>query len=353
MVQSKSVEQPSGLKQIFSDLSFPQVTAGALAAVTSMLLASNVGIAGTVIGVAVSSVVSAVASQVYKQFILASAEKVKDLAPASLIPSGSSSRRGSERDSIVPEEITASVERIPERRTRVFNPQETRRTAVPSAYAVTAARPSVVVRHRPASVTMGDEYARSAILQARAARERKAKIQRNTIIVAVISAIVAVAVCALMINVATQGKGLGPQMPTATYMQKWSNPSVQQESDVSESDEEASSENEEKAEAKGDSSQANKTNKTGKTNGATGSNSKVESSAGSSVGSTHGSSNNSSSTNTSQTPESGNAAEGDSEELESSSQGGQEGAEDSATDSSSGAEAAGATESTSSKANTR
>ena len=43
---------------LLEGLSVPQVAAGALAAVTSMLLSSKIGIAGSVIGVAVGSVVS-------------------------------------------------------------------------------------------------------------------------------------------------------------------------------------------------------------------------------------------------------------------------------------------------------
>ncbi len=65
------------VKLLFEDLSFAQVAAGALAAVTSMLFASQIGIAGSVIGAAVGSVVSAVSSQVYKKFISASAEKIR------------------------------------------------------------------------------------------------------------------------------------------------------------------------------------------------------------------------------------------------------------------------------------
>lgn len=67
------------LRDLFDDLSFAQVGAGALAAVTSMLLSSQIGIAGSVIGVAAGSVVSAVSSQVYKKFLAASAEKIKEI----------------------------------------------------------------------------------------------------------------------------------------------------------------------------------------------------------------------------------------------------------------------------------
>lgn len=58
---------PTGIKGLFEGLSVSQVTAGALAAVTSMLLSAQIGIAGSVIGVAVGSVVSTVSSQLYKK----------------------------------------------------------------------------------------------------------------------------------------------------------------------------------------------------------------------------------------------------------------------------------------------
>ena len=66
---------------MLDELSMSQVMAGALAAVTSTFLASKIGIAGSLIGVAVASVVSTVASQVYKYFLKRSAEKLKDVTP--------------------------------------------------------------------------------------------------------------------------------------------------------------------------------------------------------------------------------------------------------------------------------
>ena len=72
--------QPTGIKGLFDGLSVSQVTAGALAAVTSMLLSAQIGIAGSVIGVAVGSVVSTVSSQLYKKFLAGSAKKIRGLA---------------------------------------------------------------------------------------------------------------------------------------------------------------------------------------------------------------------------------------------------------------------------------
>ena len=78
---ARSTDGKGKLGGLFDDLSMAQVVAGALAAVTSMLLASRIGIAGSVIGVAVGSVVSAVVSQLYKKFLTASAEKLRELKP--------------------------------------------------------------------------------------------------------------------------------------------------------------------------------------------------------------------------------------------------------------------------------
>ncbi len=55
--------------------------AGSLAAVTSFLLASKIGIAGSVIGVAIGSIVSAVASQLYQNVIHASSKKLSEVKP--------------------------------------------------------------------------------------------------------------------------------------------------------------------------------------------------------------------------------------------------------------------------------
>lgn len=56
-------------KGLFDDISIPQIIAGAAAAATSVALASKIGIAGSVIGAAVSSVITVVSSQVYRHFI--------------------------------------------------------------------------------------------------------------------------------------------------------------------------------------------------------------------------------------------------------------------------------------------
>lgn len=52
-----------------------------MAAVTSFLLSAKIGIAGSVIGVAAGSIVSAVATQVYKNVLKASGEKLQNAVP--------------------------------------------------------------------------------------------------------------------------------------------------------------------------------------------------------------------------------------------------------------------------------
>ena len=64
-------------KGVLDGVSISQVIAGAAAAATSMLLASKIGITGSVIGAAVSSAVTIVCSQLYRRALETSAEKLK------------------------------------------------------------------------------------------------------------------------------------------------------------------------------------------------------------------------------------------------------------------------------------
>ncbi|WEV76214.1 hypothetical protein [Bifidobacterium sp. ESL0800] len=69
------------MKNFFKGISVSQIIAGALAAVTSFLLSAKIGIAGSVIGVAVGSIVSAVASQIYQNVLKESSRKLQENAP--------------------------------------------------------------------------------------------------------------------------------------------------------------------------------------------------------------------------------------------------------------------------------
>lgn len=80
--QGTGERRASVLRGVLSDLSLPQVAGTALAAVTSMLLSSYIGIAGSIIGVAVASVVSTVCASLYKNFLAASAERIREIPQA-------------------------------------------------------------------------------------------------------------------------------------------------------------------------------------------------------------------------------------------------------------------------------
>ncbi len=83
------------MKNFFKGISFSQLLAGALAAVTSFLLSSKIGIAGSVIGVAVASIVSTAASQLYQNVIDASSKKLQDAAQqAGVAPSHANAHTG-------------------------------------------------------------------------------------------------------------------------------------------------------------------------------------------------------------------------------------------------------------------
>src|SRR5689334_18319190 len=66
------------------DVSWPQVVASALAAVSSAVLLSTVGVAGTLIGAAVGSVVATVGTAVYRYSLEASRERVAAAQNAAL-----------------------------------------------------------------------------------------------------------------------------------------------------------------------------------------------------------------------------------------------------------------------------
>lgn len=158
-------------KGLFDDISIPQIIAGAAAAATSVALASKIGIAGSVIGAAVSSVITVVSSQVYRHFISASAEALKGTHATVDYPAGA----------YEPVELNAE-----EHLGGAATTQEMRQIA---GRATTA-------RVAPDS------------LRAKAAAERS-QTQKKVIIFSIAIAIVAVIACAGAILITTVGEGLG------------------------------------------------------------------------------------------------------------------------------------------------
>lgn len=158
-------------KGLFDDISIPQTIAGAAAAATSVALASKIGIAGSVIGAAVSSVITVVSSQVYRHFISASAEAIKGTHAAVDYPAGAY------------EPVEPDVE---EHLGGAATTQEMRQVA---GRATTA-------RVAPNS------------LRAKAAAERS-QTQKKVIVFSIAIAIVAVIACTGAILITTAGEGLG------------------------------------------------------------------------------------------------------------------------------------------------
>ncbi len=99
-------------KGALGDFSLSTVVASSLAAVTSFLLSSKIGLAGSLIGVAVAAAASAVASQLYKALIKASAQKIKD----ELGEGGPSPAPLGEGARVAPAELRAAAARRSERR---------------------------------------------------------------------------------------------------------------------------------------------------------------------------------------------------------------------------------------------
>lgn len=163
-------------KRLFDELSLPQIIAGAAAAATSVALSSYIGVAGSIIGAAISSVVTVVSSQLYRRFLDASARKIKDagaLAASNLTTSMHASGQGDDA----------------------------------SATAVA-----------PANGVRGARIAPSK-LRARAAAERAAT-QKKVIVFSVLAAAVAVAACAAVILLGTAGEGIGEKTPTIIPQQE-------------------------------------------------------------------------------------------------------------------------------------
>ena len=158
-------------KGLFDDISIPQIIAGAAAAATSVALASKIGIAGSVIGAAVSSVITVVSSQVYRHCISASAKALK----------------GTHADVDYPAGAYEPVE---------FNAEEHLGGAATTQEMRQIAGRATTARVAPNS------------LRAKAAAERS-QTQKKVIIFSIAIAIVAVIACTGAILITTAGEGLG------------------------------------------------------------------------------------------------------------------------------------------------
>lgn len=186
--QSGDGARKGKLAVLFEDLSIAQVIAGALAAATVFLLSSVIGVAGSLIGAAVGSIVSAVSSQVYKKMLSASADKIRDVAPD-----------GVSANQADPDE------------TRLMAPVSSSETRVIDSGKVAASATKVMgaddIRYQVHASS--DKAVDPALQRAHVRRRRKARVQRSVIIVSVVSALIAIVISAGLIHVFTDGQGIG------------------------------------------------------------------------------------------------------------------------------------------------
>ena len=171
---------------ILEELSFSQLAAGALAAVTSLLLSSRIGVAGSVIGAAVGYVVTAVSGVVFKRVISASAEKVKQSA-----------------DKIKAASATGATALSPALQRRDTATAGTTQP-MPAAHAAASSRTGRVAPEA---------------LREKAAQERsdeRSAVQKKIVIASIAAGLVAVAVIAGAVMLFTNGSGLGPK-PEAVF----------------------------------------------------------------------------------------------------------------------------------------
>lgn len=257
---------------ILDEISVSQLASGALAAVTSLLLSSQIGIAGSVIGAAAGYVVTAVSGVVYKRVLNASAEKVKQ--SADMIRSFSTNARDGATDA-----TSVYLEAAGAAETRVMNGSATgagaaarageaaanahgdaadltrpldgtrgNAAAAPAADATvrmanpdlrgtasagagsadnrTVAMPRAAGAETGAVSNRAGRVAPAALRQkaAQARAEERAALQRKVTIVSVAAGLVAVAAIAAAVTLFTGGNGLGPKphevfTPTATQEQ--------------------------------------------------------------------------------------------------------------------------------------
>lgn len=199
--RNDSVDSPDGKKGLFEDFSFSTVIASGLAAATSFALASQIGIAGSIIGTLIGGFASAAASQVYRSLLSASADKLRQVGPAS----GEAAATGGRNDSATPRDADATVAAAADTTRTIFR------------------RPAVGLGAVEEVAESGTPIAPAEVRAAARAAEHRRQRRRATAVAAAVS-IATVLVFALVVGFVTQGKGIGTK-PSA--------PATQEQPDVS------------------------------------------------------------------------------------------------------------------------
>ena len=242
------------MKKFFEGLSISSIVAGALAAVTSFLLASKIGIAGSVIGAAASYIVSAVATNIYQNVLQASGEKLQsvgstdddaaehgesdagsnDSSPTSetKLPAASGDAADAQQSDDIdrPARVEAAASENPENTmvaaaaagetTTSLGTASTPATREATTGLGTASAPAAG-RRTPREVVSRPTAQRSrhtySVKELRASRRNP---KRTAVIVTVVSGLLAVAVTAGIVLLITQGNG------TNSVVRDWISPTV-------------------------------------------------------------------------------------------------------------------------------
>lgn len=178
-------------KKLFDDLSFSTVIASALAAITSFLLQSQIGLTGSLIGVGVAAAASALASQIYKSVLSASANKIKDNLASDSADQGDV-KPGKTR-------VTAAgMTHVRQKPIPSWQEDDADKTAVTDG------------THDLTGTRIAPDTIRGAV-----AKRRSDTMKRRAAIFTAVVAIVAVLIYAAVVTLATEGKGIG-STPTIT-----------------------------------------------------------------------------------------------------------------------------------------
>lgn len=187
---------------LFSNISPVQVVATGLAALTSMMLSSQIGVLGSVVSVFVSSAVSTVSAQMYKNVLAGGARKVKNRVSDSTVQYDAESGAAFAEPSKTADLGGAHAAQAG--KTTALSADATR--------AIPADATTVLVDADGSADSAA--YAREALQKAHARRASKAKTQKMAVVIAVVSAFVAIGITAGIVNLTSAGNGWGEKTET-------------------------------------------------------------------------------------------------------------------------------------------
>ncbi len=211
MADKRSIQRPEDAKEqktgLFENVSVSTIAASGLAAITSFLLQSKIGLTGSIIGVGVAAAASAAASQIYKTILSRSANKIKDNLYADDYGQGMTQQARP----LYPE-AEADRTMLRSRPVPSWQPEDDLDgQAFPDqASHVDVANPADMTQPR-----IAPDSIRGAV-----ARRKAQTIKRRAIIFSIVIAVVAVLVYAGFVTLATAGKGIGSTTPITQTISK-------------------------------------------------------------------------------------------------------------------------------------